>query len=67
MSRQFGQYLRDGVSNAMNIPDLYFDNFQQFQENLTDRLSVSNANAQIERQGQETGSGVPSGLSDFYG
>ena len=67
MSRQFGQYLRDGVSNAMNIPDLYFDNFQQFQENLTDRLSISNANAQIERQGQETGSGVPSDLSDFYG
>ena len=49
-------------TNAVNIPDLYYDNFQQFQENLNDKLSLTNAEAQLERQGQETGSGYPADL-----
>ena len=64
LTAQAGAYLRDTVSNSINVPDLYYDNFQQFQESITDRFSVSNA---IERQGQTTGSGIPSDLSDFYG
>lgn len=62
MSRQLGEYMRGSVTNALNIPDLYFDNFQQFQENLNDRLSISNATSLLERQGQTTGSG----LMDWY-
>lgn len=62
LSRQMGGYLRDGVTNAMNIPDLYFDNFDQFQQSLNDRLSLNNANRQLERQGQDTGAG----LMDWY-
>lgn len=62
VSQQLGNYLRGSVTSAVNIPDLYFDNFQQFQENLNDKLSLSNAERQIERQGQETGSGYPADL-----
>lgn len=58
ISRQMGDYLRGSVTNAMNIPDLYFDNFQQFQENIADRLSASKAVASLERQGQTTGTGL---------
>lgn len=58
MSRQLGDYMRGSVTNALNIPDLYFDNFQQFQESVNDRLSISRANSQLERQGQTTGSGL---------
>lgn len=67
LSRDFGNYLRGSVTNAVNIPDLYFDNFDQFQESLNDRLALSNASQQLERQGETTGSGIPSDLSDFYG
>lgn len=67
LTQQFGNYLRGNITNAVNIPDLYFDNFQQFQESLNDRIAVSNANSLLERQGQDTGTGIPSDLSDFYG
>ena len=65
LSQKLGDYLRGSVTNAIAIPDLYYDNFQQFQESLNDRLSVSQANSQIERQGQQTGVGYD--LMDFYG
>lgn len=58
LSAQAGAFLRDTVSNAISIPDLYYDNFQQFQESVADRLAIS----RIERQGQETGSG----MMDWY-
>lgn len=54
LSAQAGAYLRDSISNAINIPDLYYDNFQQFQESVADKFAIS----RIERQGQETGSGI---------
>lgn len=59
LSQQLGSYIKDGVTNAIQIPDLYFDNFQQFQESLNDKLSISRAQSAIERQGQTTGSGIP--------
>lgn len=58
VSQQLGNYLRGSVTNAVQIPDLYYDNFQQFQESLNDRIAVSNAQTQLERQGQTTGSGI---------
>lgn len=58
VSQQLGNYLRGSITNAVQIPDLYYDNFQQFQESLTDRIAVSNAQSQLERQGQTTGSGI---------
>ena len=62
LSQQLGSYLRGSFTNAVNIPDLYYDNFQQFQENLNDKLSLTNAESRLERQGQETGSGYPADL-----
>lgn len=67
LSQQLGDYLKGSVTNAMNIPDLYYDNFQQFQESVSDRLSISRAQAALEREGQQTGTGIPSDLMDFYG
>lgn len=58
VSQQLGNYLRGSITNAVQIPDLYYDNFQQFQESLNDRIAVSNAQSQLERQGQITGSGI---------
>lgn len=59
VSRQLGNYLRGSVTNAIQVPDLYYDNFQQFQESLNDRVSMTNAQSQLERQGQTTGTGIP--------
>jgi len=59
VSQQLGNYLRGSVTSAVNIPDLYYDNFQQFQETLNDSIAVSNAQTQLERQGQITGTGIP--------
>ena len=67
VSQQLGNYLRGSITNAVAIPDLYYDNFQQFQESLNDRIAVSNAQSQLERQGQETGTGMSSDLADYYG
>lgn len=58
VSRELGSYLRGAVTDAVNIPDLYYDNFQQFQESVTDRISASRAQAALERQGQQTGTGL---------
>lgn len=55
LTAQAGAYLRDAVSNNITIPDLYYDNFDQFQQSLSNRLSLS----RIERQGQTTGTGIP--------
>jgi hypothetical protein len=64
ISRQIGSYIRNGVSTAAAaIPDLYYNNFQQYQENLNDQMAVAEATAKIERQGFETGSGY---TSDWY-
>jgi hypothetical protein len=64
LSQQLGNYLKGSFTNAVNVPDLYYDNFQQFQESVNDRIAVTRA---LERQGQETGTGISSDLSDFYG
>lgn len=62
LTRQLGDYLKGSVTNAVNIPNLYYDNFGQFQESLNDRLSISKVQSETERQGQETGTG----LMDWY-
>lgn len=63
LSRQLGSYIRGGFTTAASsIPDLYYNNFQQYQENLNDQLSVQDAMSKIERQGIETGSGFFSGF-----
>jgi hypothetical protein len=55
LTSQAGAYLRDTVSNAFTVPDLYYDNFSQYQEGVNTRAAAS----QIERQSQETGYGAP--------
>lgn len=44
-----GVNLRDIVSSNMGVPDLYYDNFNQYQENI---------NSGLEREGQTIGTGV---------
>ena len=54
LSRSVGDYLRGSVSNVPASTDLYFSNFNQYQENLNDSLSITNA---LERQSFVTGTG----------
>lgn len=54
ISRQLGSYLKGSISNTTAGQDLYFSNFNQYQQNLNDSLSVTRA---IERQSFETGTG----------
>lgn len=53
LTQQAGAYLRDTVSNNISVPDLYYDNFGQFQESI---------NSALERQGQTTGTGMGLGF-----
>ena len=58
LSRDLGSYIRNTVSSAVNgIPDLYYSNFQQYQEVLNDRVSITDAANRIESQGFDTGTG----------
>ena len=65
VTQQMGNYLNGSSGVGMPIPSLYYDNFQQYQENLNDRLSITKSLGQIERQGIVTGLG--SKLSGFIG
>jgi hypothetical protein len=62
-SIQAGSYLRDVVSNSMAIPDLYYENFQKYQENLNDKIAIS----RIESSNIITGLGIPSNLTNYFG
>lgn len=61
ISRQVGDYMRGSINDALNIPDLYFDNFSEFQESVNNRLSVSNA---LERAGFTLGKGAETNVSE---
>jgi hypothetical protein len=65
ITQQMGNYLNGSSGVGMPVPSLYYDNFQQYQENLNDRLSITKSLGQIERQGIVTGLG--SKLSGFIG
>lgn len=57
LSRQLGNYLRGSATNLFSQSDksnLYFSDFNQYQQQLNDSLSVSNS---LERQGFTTGKG----------
>ena len=57
ISRQLGNYLRGSATNIVsqsNTSNLYFSDFNQYQQQLNDSLSVSNS---LERQGFTTGIG----------
>jgi len=49
LTMQAGGFLRDTVSNALTVPDLYYDNFNAYQDTVSSKL---------ERQGQVTGQGA---------
>jgi len=57
ITQQMGNYLNGSSNIGIAIPSLYYDSFQQYQENLNDRLSLTNALSEIERQGIVTGRG----------
>jgi hypothetical protein len=54
LSRKLGDYLRGSVANSLSQSDLYFSNFSEYQQQLNDRLAITNS---IERQGFTTGTG----------
>lgn len=62
LSTAAGQFIRDKVKSALDIPSEYFSNFTQYQ-----KTANSSAIPSLERQGQQTGTGIPSDLNDFYG
>ena len=57
LTQKMGNYLNGSFSNGMSIPAIYYDSYQQYQENLNDRLSITNALSEIERQAIVTGRG----------
>lgn len=54
ISRQLGDYLKGSVTNALSTSDLYFANFNEYQQQLNDSIAVRSA---LERQNFITGIG----------
>lgn len=54
ITRQLGNYLKGSVTNSLSTSDLYFSNFNEYQQQLNDSIAVTSA---LERQGFTTGTG----------